>query len=101
MRGAPPRAAQPPSCSLAHPHLPCTHTHTHAPTHTQVTPGHRVVLLEGNYLLLPEDPWVQLRELVDDTWCVSTDALLLCALPVCIAVCSTPPTTPQVCGRGS
>ncbi|TVY14803.1 putative uridine kinase [Lachnellula arida] len=31
------------------------------------------VLLEGNYLLLDEEPWNQVRGLVDDTWFVDVD----------------------------
>ncbi len=34
----------------------------------QVLPSHHIVLVEGNYLLLEEQPWRQLRELFDDTW---------------------------------
>ncbi|GAA4286836.1 nucleoside/nucleotide kinase family protein [Georgenia daeguensis] len=32
-----------------------------------------VVLTEGNYLLLPTDPWQRLRRLLDETWYVSVD----------------------------
>lgn len=31
---------------------------------------HAVVLVEGNYLLLDVQPWLQLRSLFDDTWFV-------------------------------
>lgn len=31
---------------------------------------HRVVLSEGNYLLLPAEPWWKLGQLFDDTWYV-------------------------------
>lgn len=31
---------------------------------------HAVVLVEGNYLFLEQEPWVQLRELFDDAWFV-------------------------------
>lgn len=35
----------------------------------RLSEGPQVVLVEGNYLLSLEDPWVQLREVVfDDTW---------------------------------
>lgn len=32
-----------------------------------------VVLTEGNYLLLPEDPWQRLRRLLDEIWYVEVD----------------------------
>jgi pantothenate kinase len=32
-----------------------------------------VVLTEGNYLLLPEEPWQRLRRLLDETWFVEVD----------------------------
>ncbi|WP_226925337.1 nucleoside/nucleotide kinase family protein [Georgenia thermotolerans] len=32
-----------------------------------------VVLTEGNYLLLDEEPWRRLRELLDETWYVEAD----------------------------
>lgn len=32
-----------------------------------------VVLTEGNYLLLPTDPWQRLRRLLDETWFVEVD----------------------------
>jgi pantothenate kinase len=31
-----------------------------------------VVIVEGNYLLAPGDPWNQLRELVDEMWYLDT-----------------------------
>jgi pantothenate kinase len=37
-----------------------------------VTPAHRFVLTEGNYLLSDEQPWAQLRDLFDETWFVDT-----------------------------
>jgi pantothenate kinase len=33
-----------------------------------VLPGMPLVITEGNYLLLDEAPWVQVRELVDELW---------------------------------
>lgn len=38
-----------------------------------VEPRHRIVLVEGNYLLLDEPPWVELRSggLLDESWFVS------------------------------
>lgn len=41
--------------------------------------SHKVVLVEGNYLLLPETPWNELRDLFDSRW------LLL--VRVCKRVC--------------
>lgn len=35
-----------------------------------VRPGTRVVITEGNYLLLPEGPWAEARELCDEVWFV-------------------------------
>ncbi|WP_205413107.1 nucleoside/nucleotide kinase family protein [Austwickia chelonae] len=35
-----------------------------------VRPSTRVVITEGNYLLLPERPWAQARELCDEVWFV-------------------------------
>lgn len=35
-----------------------------------MTPSHRVVVVEGNYLFLDLDPWRRLRDLFDDTWFV-------------------------------
>jgi pantothenate kinase len=36
----------------------------------QVPSSTQVVLVEGNYLLLPEEPWRQLRALFDEAWFV-------------------------------
>jgi pantothenate kinase len=33
----------------------------------------RIVLTEGNYLLLPDGPWAQVRELLDECWFVEID----------------------------
>lgn len=38
-----------------------------------VEPGITLVVVEGNYLLLPEDPWGQLRGLIDEVWYCETD----------------------------
>ncbi len=38
-----------------------------------VPPEARVVLTEGNYLLLDEEPWVQVRSLLDEVWFVELD----------------------------
>jgi pantothenate kinase len=38
-----------------------------------VRPEVRVVLTEGNYLLLPEDPWIRVRALLDEAWYLDID----------------------------
>jgi pantothenate kinase len=38
-----------------------------------VRPEHRIVVTEGNYLLLPDDPWCQLSALLTETWFLSPD----------------------------
>jgi pantothenate kinase len=39
-----------------------------------VDPEHAVVLVEGNYLLVPEEPWARVRDLLDEAWFCSTGA---------------------------
>ena len=39
-----------------------------------VPPEARVVLTEGDYLLLPEDPWNRIRPLLDEAWYLDIDA---------------------------
>ncbi|KAF4628360.1 hypothetical protein G7Y89_g9792 [Cudoniella acicularis] len=39
----------------------------------RITPDVKFILLEGNYLLLDEEPWNQIKALVDDTWFVDVD----------------------------
>jgi pantothenate kinase len=39
----------------------------------RITSDVKFVLLEGNYLLLNEEPWNQIHSLVDDTWFVDVD----------------------------
>ena len=34
---------------------------------------HRLVIVEGNYLLLDEDPWCRLRTLFDESWFLEVD----------------------------
>lgn len=34
---------------------------------------HRLVIVEGNYLLLPEDPWTRLAKLFDETWFIAAN----------------------------
>lgn len=37
-----------------------------------VEPGHRVVVVEGNYLLVPDEPWGRVHDLLDEAWFCST-----------------------------
>ncbi len=39
----------------------------------EIGPDVRLVLTEGNYLLLPQDPWQQVRPLLDEAWFVFLD----------------------------
>lgn len=41
-----------------------------------VSPDHRIVVTEGNYLLLPNDPWRKLRPLLTETWFLSPEESL-------------------------
>lgn len=41
--------------------------------HTQLTPDTRVVLVEGNYLSLPLEPWCRLQGLFDERWLITCD----------------------------
>ncbi|MFF2831770.1 nucleoside/nucleotide kinase family protein [Cellulosimicrobium cellulans] len=38
-----------------------------------VDPSHAVVVVEGNYLLVPEEPWGRVRDLLDEAWFCGTD----------------------------
>lgn len=38
-----------------------------------VEPGHHVVVVEGNYLLVADEPWGRVRELLDEAWFCSAD----------------------------
>jgi pantothenate kinase len=38
-----------------------------------VPPDARLVITEGNYLLLPVAPWGEVRDLLDETWFLDTD----------------------------
>ncbi|WP_338403787.1 nucleoside/nucleotide kinase family protein [Cellulosimicrobium arenosum] len=39
-----------------------------------VRPEHRVVVVEGNYLLVPDEPWGRVSDLLDEAWfCAATD----------------------------
>eukprot|EP00884_Botryococcus_braunii_P006769 jgi/Botrbrau1/16093/Bobra.7_2s0060.2 len=39
----------------------------------EVLYSHRIVLVEGNYLLLDEHPWSQLHDLFDERWFIDVD----------------------------
>jgi pantothenate kinase len=34
---------------------------------------HKLVVVEGNYLLLDDEPWIRLRSVLDETWYLDTD----------------------------
>ncbi|WP_410811842.1 nucleoside/nucleotide kinase family protein [Micromonospora sp. 067-2] len=40
----------------------------------EVPPSVRLVVTEGNYLLLPDDPWQEVRQLVHEIWFLDLDA---------------------------
>lgn len=42
----------------------------------RITPEVKFVLLEGNYLLLDEEPWCRIEGLVDDSWFVDVEERL-------------------------
>ena len=42
----------------------------------KITPDVRILILEGNWLLLDESPWLAISKLVDDTWFVDVDPQL-------------------------
>ncbi|MEQ3554976.1 nucleoside/nucleotide kinase family protein [Pseudonocardia nematodicida] len=37
-----------------------------------ISPEHRIVLVEGNYLLVPDEPWARIRPLLTAAWFVET-----------------------------
>jgi pantothenate kinase len=39
----------------------------------KVEPKHRLCVVEGNYLLHPEPPWIELRRLLDAVWFLEVD----------------------------
>ncbi|MFJ7997333.1 nucleoside/nucleotide kinase family protein [Streptomyces sp. NPDC096310] len=43
---------------------------------TVIAPEARLVVTEGNYLLLPEGPWAGVRPLLDESWYVEPDEAL-------------------------
>lgn len=39
----------------------------------EVNPAQRLLIVEGNYLLLDDQPWNQIRDLLDEVWFLDTD----------------------------
>jgi len=37
-----------------------------------VQPGHRLIIVEGNYLLLASNPWQQVKPLLDEVWYIES-----------------------------
>ncbi|KAL8305179.1 hypothetical protein RB597_003919 [Gaeumannomyces tritici] len=64
-----------------------------APDSIAVRPGHRVVVLEGNYLLLDREPWRSAAALLDERWFVEVDLGVarrrLAARHVAAGICAT------------
>lgn len=44
-----------------------------APGAISINAGHRLVIVEGNYLLLPTQPWVRLQDVFDAVWYLDVD----------------------------
>ena len=38
----------------------------------EVKPEDRLIVVEGNYLLLNEEPWLRIREILDEVWFIDT-----------------------------
>jgi pantothenate kinase len=43
------------------------------PDAIQVKPAHKIVVVEGNYLLLDKSPWDEVRPLLDQVWFIDCD----------------------------
>ena len=43
-----------------------------------ITPEHRVVLVEGNYVLMEDAPWAGVKPLLDETWFVDASTEAAC-----------------------
>lgn len=51
------------------------------PDDIEVKPQHKLILVEGNYLLLDENPWSQITSLLDQSWYINCpDDILLSRL---------------------
>jgi pantothenate kinase len=48
-------------------------TEASVPNAISVPPSTPLVITEGNYLLVDQEPWASLRELLDEIWFVDTD----------------------------
>ncbi|WP_026510588.1 nucleoside/nucleotide kinase family protein [Butyrivibrio sp. LC3010] len=56
---------------------PCYDRHLHNPVDNAITINKDIVLIEGNYLLLNEDGWRELKDLADYTIFISADENML------------------------
>lgn len=46
--------------------------HNPVPDGIRVGPGHKIIVIEGNYLLLDSEPWCELAALLHETWFIDT-----------------------------
>ena len=53
----------------------------------KIEQAHKVVLVEGNYLLLPEKPWDELRDLFDQRWLLQVHLLLSLPPSLSLSLC--------------
>jgi pantothenate kinase len=44
-----------------------------SPNAILVRPNHKIIVVEGNYLLLDESPWRQIRDILNQIWFVDSD----------------------------
>ncbi|HEY9775905.1 MAG TPA: AAA family ATPase [Planktothrix sp.] len=42
------------------------------PDAIEILQSHRVLVVEGNYLLLQREPWIKIKELLDEVWFIDT-----------------------------
>lgn len=54
------------------------------PAAIAVTPAHRAVLSEGNYLLLDEAPWSELQQLFDEVSGIIRGVGVICLVCACV-----------------
>jgi pantothenate kinase len=43
----------------------------------EITPGHRLVVVEGNYLLLDTEPWRRVKDILDEIWFIEAEEELI------------------------
>lgn len=43
----------------------------------KILPEHRLIVVEGNYLLLDTPPWISVRNTLDETWFIDSDEKLI------------------------